>query len=990
MPALKETAYPYFPKNIKLEELERIYTPTDEEIEYAKGFSRTKETMYCFLVLLKSFQRLGYFIRVSSVPRIISNHIANTINFPNPKKALKNYDQSRIKRQHINKIRSFLRVKAFNQDARKCLREAMEDASKSRQDLVDIINSGIEELIHNYYELPSFNTIEKEAKRSRAVTNRQIYQVIYDRISEEDRVKMDDVLKVNPETKRSLWNEVRQDTGKATLEEINNIINKLSWLRETTGFSDPFDDVPYVKISHLALEAKTLDVARIRAVTPSKRYSLVAALIKVTIAHTIDDICDIMIKKLGSIHNKGREALKEYNEKNQETTDAIVTSYKKIHDCVSGHDSPEEKISKIERHFIVNPNLVEYSQSHSIYGGKNYFRFLLSFFKNYRAKFFKILDSLDLVSTSSDQSLEIAIRFAFSHKNSRKQWISIEDEPINVSWIPDNWWYLVTGLKRRKFRPKQINRRQFELCLFSQITQELKSADLCVMGSEKYSDFRKQLTSWEDFYKKLPRYGKLAGLPVDVDEFVLHIQNLLFEEGKKLDRSYPQNQEFSIDENGELKLKRLKAKSKSEYLDEISQLITQRMPTRNILDILIDTQKILNWCRVFGPVSGFESKLKDPTTSYIITNFCYGFNLGPVQTSRSLPILDRKQIEWVNRRHITEEMLQNAIDIFINAYNKFILPKYWGDTSSVSADGTRWDVYENNLLAEYHVRYGNYGGIGYYHVTDTYIAFYSRFISCGVFEGHHILDPFFQNKSEVKPDTVHSDTHGQSLAIFGLAFLLGIQLMPRIAKWKNLKIFKSGFESYKNIDPVFSSEKIDWELIRKHLFDMIRVAISIQEGKIMPSTVLRRLGSYSRKNKLYFAFQELGKVVRSAYLLRYLRKPDFRRTVNHATTVSEAFNDFIQFVMFGNQGIIAENTRDQQRKIIKYGHLVANALIFMNVYDQSKVMNDLLHEGVKITPEIANNLNPYRKKHLNRFGTYFLDEDRQCPEINYMLPVAEA
>jgi hypothetical protein len=31
-------------------------------------------------------------------------------------------------------------------------------------------------------------------------------------------------------------------------------------------------------------------------------------------------------------------------------------------------------------------------------------------------------------------------------------------------------------------------------------------------------------------------------------------------------------------------------------------------------------------------------------------------------------------------------------------------------------------MYEQNLLAEYHIRYGGYGGIGYYHVSDTYIA----------------------------------------------------------------------------------------------------------------------------------------------------------------------------------------------------------------------------------------------------------------------------
>jgi hypothetical protein len=25
----------------------------------------------------------------------------------------------------------------------------------------------------------------------------------------------------------------------------------------------------------------------------------------------------------------------------------------------------------------------------------------------------------------------------------------------------------------------------------------------------------------------------------------------------------------------------------------------------------------------------------------------------------------------------------------------------------------KWDMYEQNLLAEYHIRYGGYGGIGY-------------------------------------------------------------------------------------------------------------------------------------------------------------------------------------------------------------------------------------------------------------------------------------
>ncbi len=47
-----------------------------------------------------------------------------------------------------------------------------------------------------------------------------------------------------------------------------------------------------------------------------------------------------------------------------------------------------------------------------------------------------------------------------------------------------------------------------------------------------------------------------------------------------------------------------------------------------------------------------------------------------------------------------------------------------------------------------------------------------------------------------------------------------------------------------------------------------------------------------------------------------MRKPELRRSVNHATAVSERFNDFIQFLTFGNQGVIAANFREEQRKIM--------------------------------------------------------------------------
>src|SRR5215813_11416046 len=185
-------------------------------------------------------------------------------------------------------------------------------------------------------------------------------------------------------------------------------------------------------------------------------------------------------------------------------------------------------------------------------------------------------------------------------------------------------------------------------------------------------------------------------------------------------------------------------------------------------------------------------------------------NLGPSQTARSLTGVERRDLSWVNQHHITEEKLDEAIRCVTEAYNRFHLPKYWGSGKRASADGTKWEVHTHNLLAEYHIRYGGYGGIGYYHVSDTYIALFSRFIPCGVHEAIYILDGLLKNESEIKPVEVTGDTQAQNAVVFGLAHLLGIRLMPRIRNWKDLTLYRPMSQSrYEHINSLFNAA-IDW------------------------------------------------------------------------------------------------------------------------------------------------------------------------------------
>jgi Domain of unknown function (DUF4158) len=68
MPSLERTAYPRFARVITAQELERAYTPSQEELTWARGTVRTPNHLLCLGILLKSFQRLHYFPDLDAVP----------------------------------------------------------------------------------------------------------------------------------------------------------------------------------------------------------------------------------------------------------------------------------------------------------------------------------------------------------------------------------------------------------------------------------------------------------------------------------------------------------------------------------------------------------------------------------------------------------------------------------------------------------------------------------------------------------------------------------------------------------------------------------------------------------------------------------------------------------------------------------------------------------------------------------------------------------
>jgi hypothetical protein len=133
------------------------------------------------------------------------------------------------------------------------------------------------------------------------------------------------------------------------------------------------------------------------------------------------------------------------------------------------------------------------------------------------------------------------------------------------------------------------------------------------------------------------------------------------------------------------------------------------------------------------------------------------------------------------------------------------------------------------------------------------------------------------------------------------------------------------------------------------------------------------LGTYSRKNRLYQAFRELGRAVRTIFLLRYISDRGWRRIITASTNQVEAFQGFLDWVFFGKDGVITENDPEEQEKRVKYLHLVANAVILQNAVDISHVIQTLVAQGHSVNREMIRTLSPYMTGHIKRYGDYVVD-----------------
>ncbi len=323
MTSRERTAYPRFKPVMTDRDLYDLYTPTEDDLQFLKQATRQEPVLRLnVLLLLKTFQALGYFPDLSDIPEAIIDHVRLALKIPQA--IAPAYELAKTLYRHHEAVRVYLNVRAFDAEAKVILEQAIQRAAQTMDDPADLINVGIEVLIQQRCELPAFSQFERLAADIRAQVNALIFERVVNRLTEAERTTLDRLLIVDPTEHQSPLSLLKQGPGSPSISHMRALRDRLTQLQSILDTQHLLTDIVPAKVVHFGTEAQLFNVSQLQELASAKRYTYLICLLHQAQRQARDDLVEMFLRRMGHINKQGKKALEILRKHQQETSDNLA------------------------------------------------------------------------------------------------------------------------------------------------------------------------------------------------------------------------------------------------------------------------------------------------------------------------------------------------------------------------------------------------------------------------------------------------------------------------------------------------------------------------------------------------------------------------------------------------------------------------------------------------------------------------------------------
>jgi TnpA family transposase len=160
------------------------------------------------------------------------------------------------------------------------------------------------------------------------------------------------------------------------------------------------------------------------------------------------------------------------------------------------------------------------------------------------------------------------------------------------------------------------------------------------------------------------------------------------------------------------------------------------------------------------------------------------------------------------------------------------------------------------------------------------------------------------------------------------------------------------------------------KLIAEHWDDLLRLAGSLKLGVVRAAGLTRTLQTNDCPTRLARALQELGRLVKTLYVLRYIDDEAYRRRILIQLNRGEGRHQLARVIFHGRRGELRQRYRDGQEDQLGALGLTVNLVVLWNTIYMDAALNQLMSEGYEVRPQDVARLSPLGLKHINMLGRY--------------------
>lgn len=954
------------PQDFSEEEMVRDWTLSKAD---KKEVNRHRTNFRLFIAIQLCAVRLyGRFLAAVDdlSPRIVS-YLNGQLGLP-PSLTISTPDRDATFSEQRKNILTYLGFNKYDDNAQTNLKDWLSKQAEKSYLPSELFLRAEQYLLNAKVVLPGPSVMERLIVSVCSDIHEQLFESLYQQLSTEIRQAIDELLIAAPGNQRSLFYLLKEYPPSATITSIQTYLERYRSLDSVGVDAIESQILDPTFMDYLYKMARGYNAKDIKRFKENKRYSLMLCFLLETRRILLDHLVKMhdqyildMLRKDKQNHEKKH---REFRKRQKKAVDMVLDA---THLILDWPDDKPLKKTDLWQHIDEKKLLESVDDLHTFkrLEERGYGDLLLARYPSLR-KYFSEFLHLPFEAKPGTEALLKSIQ------------LIRQLDAGELKTLPNDvpTYFIPKELQRcLKGKNGKLQRNAWELGVAIAMKEALRSGDLFVPKSKQYVSFWDLMLNqyrWEDTRKAAYKDLQQPFKEQAKDQLILQ-----FHQSVSVANTRFELDTFAEIKDGNVKLKRDDKAEVPEAVKKLQKVIDSSMPTIRIEQLLMEVDRQTNFTRHFIPIQQHRSRPKNFYKTLISALISQATNLGVVAMSASVDDVTVDMLRHTLRFYVREETITAASAEIVNQHHHLPFSEIHGSGQVSSSDAQRFRIRADSLLAAYYPRYYGYyeKAIGIYtHVSDQYSVYSTKAISCNPREALYVLDGLLENNTILKIREHTTDTHGYTEIIFALCYLLGYYFMPRIRDLKDQQLYRVERNVNYGVFTPLLNKTADLEIVEEQWDEMIHVVTSLKERTAPAHVIVERLTNSFPSDRLAKAFTNLGRMIKTEYILRYLTDKDLRRTVQLQLNKGEYRHNLPRWIFFANQGEFT--TRDYLEIMNKASalSLVSNAILFWNTSRISNIVEELRKQGEAISDDLLAHISLLPYKHVLPNGTYFINQ----------------